>query len=651
MDDRERLDRLERRLEDIESELRVVRRFFAESMDSGSTGTSDPRRSKRKAAQSPERVSLADRIRSRTPMRRGRAAHDAIDIESWIGQNALLVIGGLALVVTVGLALKYAFERGWISPEIRVLGGLLIGIAVSVYGENQLRRGLGRFGAVLVGAGAAICYLALWAAAGPFQFVPAAVGIGALFLLAGLVFLASVRHDREELAAFAAIGAFMAPLLLGQGESVNILLAYSAFVSVAGGLAAWRKEWRSAFIIVVLGLFVMAWIAAGNQPTEPWMALYVLVGSSTTVLAARSRGWDRTETVAVFLGWGTLLLAASGADGAWAWLYALGPAGFAALLALPVIRHNSMELILGQLEAESRPGAWRDLLLFSPAVFAWAATVLLAFGEADQTTGAWVLAAIGVAWLAWALVSRSPELLTAGLATAALAVWQGFEPSLQPAAWGALGLLAAVLSRGDGLSLARAMSPALIALALIHLPELLSTRTELDPAFTGTWPLVSGAVLVAAVLAAGPAWTQPDPRVERIGGISQRGMLWTLAGGLLFMLVTVEIETLLRQHGASSLASGFAVSAWWLVYAGVLLAWGFVRDVKAVRIAGLLVGGLALSKIVVHDLSSLEALYRIGSFALLAGGALLAARAYHQRARQDSEAGETTSGRETSGGD
>ena len=655
MDDRERMDLLERRLKDVEAELRAMRRFFAESMDPSSTKSSALRPGDQSARQASIRTSLADRIRSRTSARTSaqteQAPRSTTDLESWIGQNALLVIGVLALVVTVGLALKYAFDRGWISPEVRVVGGLLCGVAVALYGERMLRQGLGRYGAGLVGAGAAICYVALWAAAGPFQFVPSLVGIGALLVLAVLVFLTSLRHDCEELAAFAAIGAFMAPVLLGQGNSLEMLLAYSALVSTAGGLAAWRKEWQSAFIIVVLGLFGIAWIAVGNNPNEPWLALYLLVGTAAAVLAARSHGWDRTETAAAVLGWSTILLAAAGADGSWHWLYALGPAGLAALFALPVVRHHSLDQLVHGQEYASPQGGWRDLLLFGIAVLAWAATVMLAFGDAEPTTGAWVLAGIGVAWLAWAVHSRSPELLAAGLATVALAVWRGLEPSLQPAGWGVLGLLAVVLSRGTTLSLARAMSPALITLAVLRLPELLSTRPDADPAFTGTWPLVAGVVLVAAVLAAGPAWTDPDPRVERVGGIPQRGILWTLAGTILFFLVTVEIETLLQQRGASTLASGFAVSAWWLVYAGMLLAWGFVRDVKAVRIAGLLVGGLALGKIVFNDLAFLEALYRIGSFALLAVVTLLAARAYHKQARQDSETNDTLSGPEDAGQD
>ena len=56
---------------------------------------------------------------------------------------------------------------------------------------------------------------------------------------------------------------------------------------------------------------------------------------------------------------------------------------------------------------------------------------------------------------------------------------------------------------------------------------------------------------------------------------------------------------------------------------------------KAVRVTGLVVAALAISKVAFYDLANLDALYRVGSFALLALIALVGARAYHGRAKRD----------------
>jgi len=618
MDESERIELLERRLDSIESELRIVRQLLTHEL-----GDRKERPARRVAIKPPRaRVSLHG------PGFRG-------DLESWIGRNALLAVGAIALVITVGLALKHAFEQGWISPAVRVVGGLFVGLSVALYGRRMLQRGLDRFGAGLVGTGAAIAYLALWAAAGPFRFVPEAAGIVALLLLSVLLFVSALRYDQEELAVFAAFGAYLAPVLLGTGGSSEMLFLYAASVSLAGGLAAWRRGWESTYSIVVLGYFLSGLIASSGDQDELWLALYLLLGIPALVYGAQSRNWSRSLAGIVILGWVAVLTAAGAADGERVWLYAVGPILLVTVIVRPVGSRSPIEQLAGQPQSPVAGDSWLTLALFALAVIAWDGTILAAFGESKPDTAAWVLLVAGTGWIGISLVRRAPEFLLAGLATLAVAAWRGLDELHQPAAWGALGLLAVILTRGDRLTLVRAASPVLLASAGLRLSDALAVRPEGDPAFLGVWPIAAGIVVTAAALAAGPAWTDPGTRQERIGGVPLRAALWTIAGAVLLFAGTVEIRTLLEQRDASRLAVEFAISAWWLLYAGALLGYGLARDVKSVRIAGLAVGALALGKVVFYDLASLDALYRIGSFALLAGVALLAARAYHRREHRE----------------
>ena len=75
------------------------------------------------------------------------------------------------------------------------------------------------------------------------------------------------------------------------------------------------------------------------------------------------------------------------------------------------------------------------------------------------------------------------------------------------------------------------------------------------------------------------------------------------------------------------------MSAYWLLYAAALVRTGFWLEQKAVRSAGLGVAGLAILKIALYDLSNLEALYRVGSFFVLALITLAVAYAYSRRAQ------------------
>jgi uncharacterized membrane protein len=84
---------------------------------------------------------------------------------------------------------------------------------------------------------------------------------------------------------------------------------------------------------------------------------------------------------------------------------------------------------------------------------------------------------------------------------------------------------------------------------------------------------------------------------------------------------------------AAQLAGGLAVSAWWLVFAAVLVTLGLRRRMRPVRLGGLAVAGLAVLKVMVFDLASLDALYRVGSVFILGLVSLLLAYLYHRQAR------------------
>src|SRR5207245_7436595 len=82
----------------------------------------------------------------------------------------------------------------------------------------------------------------------------------------------------------------------------------------------------------------------------------------------------------------------------------------------------------------------------------------------------------------------------------------------------------------------------------------------------------------------------------------------------------------------AALAGDLALSLWWLAYAGALVYLGFRLNRKAVRSAGLAVAAGAGLKIVLYDLSTLQALYRVASFLALAMIALSVAYAYNRKA-------------------
>jgi hypothetical protein len=175
------------------------------------------------------------------------------------------------------------------------------------------------------------------------------------------------------------------------------------------------------------------------------------------------------------------------------------------------------------------------------------------------------------------------------------------------------------------------------AAAVQHLlGDALQQRTAADAAFIGSWAVALwGATAATLALATGLFKAGMDEGEARL----VRSGLWAFSGLLTLFGVTGEIrryfelESLSRQ--TADLAAGLAVSAWWLIFATALIFVGFRRSIKPLRMSGLAVAGLAVVKVVVFDLSSLDALYRVGSVFLLGLVMLSLAYLYYRNDRSE----------------
>jgi uncharacterized membrane protein len=114
--------------------------------------------------------------------------------------------------------------------------------------------------------------------------------------------------------------------------------------------------------------------------------------------------------------------------------------------------------------------------------------------------------------------------------------------------------------------------------------------------------------------------------------------LWVPAGlvGLYGATSLVVTLALLVSHDRTGFTTGHAlVSVSWTVVALVLLARGIRRP--ALRIAGMVLVGAAVAKLVLFDLVALDGLARVGAF-LGAGLVLLAAGTRYARLVAEAEA-------------
>jgi len=547
----------------------------------------------------------------------------APDLEQWFGQRGLLIVGVLALLTAAGFFLKYAIDRGWIAPVVRSLLAIVAGIGLAAWGEARIRGGLRRYGAAMIGAGGGLAYLGLWAAAGPYGLLEHRIGVLLLAACTVVVTLLALRHEIEGLAIWALAGAYLAPVLLAPPtHNPEAFLGYLEVIGLGTGLLAYTMNWRRAFDLALAGYFLLAAGGAARVLTSALGCWFLAAGALLTLHVTRRRAWPEARVGMLVLAW-ILLSVALGDVRAGPepqlWL-ALG----AAFAVTALLWWQQLDL--------PRLAAPDEASLFVVNPFMLVGLVWMAGPKLLEGTPALLPALLAAAylWVGW--VRRAAPYLVMGFALGGWAVAvQGSAPMVV-VGWTALALAALAAEQRGGRPGGRI---AALALALLAFPCLfgvaLWSRQSGAATFTDPWALalyvyVAGTALAAFRWGAGST----DPGSARWTARGEE-LFWVLCGAAVFAGGSVELPRYFGQR--APLAGDLALSIFWLAYAGALVRLGFQHERKDVRSAGLAVAAGAGLKIVLYDLSNLDALYRIASFFALALIALAVAYAYNKRAR------------------
>lgn len=280
-----RAKRLERRLSQLERLLDDAIAVEAESARPvDDVAGHEVTRTDEATESAPEVPDLGSAGDATPPSRRGWKTSFALPslglgaLGAWMRANWIYPVAGAALVMAAVFLVQYWIERGVLTPEMRILLGLGLGLAL-IGGAELLRR---RWGAQDSGARAAAATLAGAGIGALFASVLAAfhlyamLGQGAtLGVLAGIAVLALVLGwvHGPLLAGVGILGAAAAPFLLGPGGSAtDMLYTYFAVVALAGMAIDGLRRWGW-----VAPLAVIAPVAG--------MALVRLGGASDTGLA------------------------------------------------------------------------------------------------------------------------------------------------------------------------------------------------------------------------------------------------------------------------------------------------------------------------------------------------------------------------------
>lgn len=212
-----------------------------------------------------------------------RAHWEQLLVENW-----LVWLGGAALALGGAFLVKLSIDHGLLTPAVRVILGVALGVGLSIAAEWVKRRdmpgeeeagGSSYVPQALAAAGSATVFAAIYAAHQLYGLLPSGVAFVLLAATAIAAVAQSLRHG-PFVAALGLVGAYIVPLLV-QSEDPHALplFAYLAVVT-AGSLALLRHRawwWLVWFSLAGAMVWVLLWLANASDPETPVVAAYLLV--------------------------------------------------------------------------------------------------------------------------------------------------------------------------------------------------------------------------------------------------------------------------------------------------------------------------------------------------------------------------------------
>lgn len=220
-----------------------------------------------------------------------KEAAPAHDLEFKFGSRILTGIGAVAVIIGISFFIRYAFENNLITESMRVILGLIVGIALLAVGRLTWQR-YPVYGQIVAGGGIGILYLSINAAFNFYHLVSQPLAFVAMIIITAVGILLAISLNSLPLAGFAQLGGFLTPLLLStHTNSPHSLFLYITLLNITVVVLAIKKLWRPlAFGSFIGTIFIyLIWHATSYTHTqfalaEFYLTIFFLIFFSVTLV-------------------------------------------------------------------------------------------------------------------------------------------------------------------------------------------------------------------------------------------------------------------------------------------------------------------------------------------------------------------------------
>ncbi len=461
---------------------------------------------------------------------------------NWLG-----IIAVICFVLAAGFIIKLSIESGWLTPVRQVGLATLLGFGLIGAGI-ALRQADREYASYLPGAGVIILYLTAFASYRYYSLVSFEVAIGLSSLVSVLCIWLywQIKHDVYPVTA--AIGSYVAPIVLGFKPEAIFTIYYFLICSVAFAvISIWMRSRILTLISAYLAIILTAVIGVDlhdNQFIASILGLHFLIFALGTYLYTRVNESPLTSTEA--------------------WSF------FPVLLIFYAVEYYFVDRIQDGL------APWVSLTFAAVlAVLYIAAQRLFPHGLKESKPVVLAYAAVV------AFHSIYLELLP-----------DDFRPWLFVTLTVAFAAVTHMLAGKESRS---SYTIPMITFLVIAIIEYLSMVHHLLEGYEARWLLVSFMAVFGlwSVLIFGD---QDYLRSRKAGSILPAAA---------HILAILALYRLVTEHGS------LAVSASWLLYAVAVIAYAFIRKDEIIAKSALFVLGFAAGKALLYDAASAPTVVRI----------------------------------------
>lgn len=610
-----------------------------------------------------------------------------------MGAWVYTAIGSIALLLGLGFLLRFAIENNLISPAVRILLGVSLGavlIGLGYWLETRMRQ----FAHILIGTGLGAWYLSLYAGSAVYGLVPDTIGFLLLCTVTCSGILLALRLNTQSLAAFALVGGFLTPFLLGSEQaSPHAFFIYLIALNGVTLALAWFKPWRIlpglSFVGTVLTSSI--WLAAtgGNIhwsiPFAYFSILlviflartitrilkgkldsadYILACTNPIFFFAMMAGLHPESIEGRYWAAGIALLIALVHLALAAWrerVLFIGLGSMFLALAAPLYVEQSKWFLLAWTMEALTLGILADKLkskkldLLSHALFGIAAVGLInALGTAagrmpwlNQRMLLWVIAIGAYTIMAWYDERKrmhEPGAKRTWLSTAHLvvtyaltlvAVLSEISVFYQPdqdlwMSTAAVVLGSLAVMGGLWIGSFAMRLSGVITIAFAGLTVIIDAAGR-NPDQILQSPRVLALLICASIVGAIRVYLRTaDSGLGKDEASFLKPAAWLTANAFLLTLVSAETLDGIRIYGGTSDHAQVALSIAWLVYGIALVVYGIVRKSKISRGTALAIFLLVIAKVLMIDTAELDNFARFITFISLGGVLMISGFLYNR---------------------